>query len=171
MFEKSDVPAPANYFLKPGYIYVPAEHTIVSTVLGSCVAVVLWDRKRRLGGINHFQMPTCKDKDKPTARYGDASTLMLIRMMLEGGAKKKHLDAQLFGGAYNEAASAMDVGRENIRTARRILAQKGIRVVSEDVGGILGRKIVFDSAANEVAVLKVDRLRKMDWYPYVDDRA
>jgi chemotaxis protein CheD len=48
--------------------------------------------------------------------------------------------------------------------------REGIRVVSEDTGGEKGRKIVFNTGTNEVAVLKVDRLRKGDWYPYEGDR-
>jgi chemotaxis protein CheD len=170
MFNKSDVPAPSSYFLKPGYIYLPTEPTVVSTVLGSCVAVILWDRKRKAGGVNHFQLPTCKDAGQPTARFGDASTGMLIRMMIEDGSRKKHLEAQIFGGAYNRAISSRNVGEENILTARRVLARHGIRIVSEDVGGERGRKIVYDAVLNEVAVLKVEKLRKGDWHPYHDDR-
>ncbi len=170
MFKSSDVPAPASYFLKPGFIYLPARPTVVSTVLGSCVAVVLWDKKRRAGGINHFQLPTFKGAGRPTAKYGDASTAMLIRMMIQDGSKNKHLEAQIFGGACNRKVSSWDVGRENIRTARGVLAKHGIRVISEDVGGERGRKIIFDSVNNEVAVLKVERLRKADWHPYEDDR-
>ncbi len=170
MFNHSDVPAATNYFLKPGYIYLPKTPTVVSTVLGSCVAVILWDRKRRSGGINHFQLPSCKNAEKPTARYGDASTLMLIRMMVQEGSSLKHLEAQLFGGAYNRRISSKDVGRENVRMARSILARHGIRVVSEDVGGELGRKIIFDAVEKEVAVLRVERLRTGDWHPYHDER-
>jgi chemotaxis protein CheD len=90
--------------------------------------------------------------------------------MIRDGSKKKNLEAQIFGGAYNRVASFKDVGRENVRVARRILARQGIRVVSEDIGGEKGRKVIFDSVKNEVAVLKVDRLRKGDWHPYVSDR-
>jgi chemotaxis protein CheD len=170
MFNKSDVPAPSNYFLKPGYIYLPSRPTVVSTVLGSCVAVILWDKKRKAGGINHFQLPSCKGAERPTARFGDASTLMLIRLMIEDGSEKKHLEAQLFGGAYNGTISSRNVGKENILVARRVLARHGIRIVSEDVGGERGRKIVYDAVQNEVAVLKVENLRKGDWHPYQDDR-
>ena len=170
MFNKSDLPAPSNYFLKPGYIYLPSEPTVVSTVLGSCVAVILWDKNRKVGGINHFQLPTCKDTDKPTARFGDASTGMLIRMMIEDGSNKRHLEAQIFGGAYNSSISSRNVGKENILTARRVLARHGIHIVSEDVGGERGRKIVYDAVLNEVAVLKVENLRKGDWHPYQGDR-
>lgn len=170
MFKTSDMPVPTNYYLKPGYIYVPSEHTIVSTVLGSCVAIILWDRKRKTGGINHFQLPAFPKNERPTARYGDASTVMLIRMMIRDGSKKKNLEAQVFGGAYNQVISSKDIGKQNVRVARRVLARNGIRVVSEDIGGERGRKVIFDSAKNEVAVLKVDRLRKGDWHPYLDNR-
>jgi len=170
MFNTSDVPATTNYFLKPGYIYLPMRPTVVSTVLGSCVTVVLWDRKRKRGGINHFQLPHCRKAEKTTARYGDASTLMLIRMMIQDGSKRKHLEAQIFGGAYNKEISSKDIGLENIRIARKVLARYGIRIVSEDVGGERGRKIIFDAVLNEVAVLKVERLREGDWHPYQDQR-
>ncbi len=170
MSQDSGVPAAANYFLKPGYIYVPEKPTVISTVLGSCVAVTIYDTKRRAGGINHFQLPTRGRGEKPTARHGDAATLMLVRMMLGEGSKNRHLEAQIFGGAFNPDVSSQDVGRENVRVARQVLAKYGIRVVSEDVGGARGRKIVFDTSENEVAVLKVERVRKGDWHPYVDDR-
>jgi chemotaxis protein CheD len=91
-------------------------------------------------------------------------------MVLDGGSKKKHLEAQIFGGAHNREISPKDIGRGNITIARKILAREGIRIVSEDVGGEKGRKIVFDTQANEIAVLKVDKLRKGDWYPYKEVR-
>jgi chemotaxis protein CheD len=46
----------------------------------------------------------------------------------------------------------------------------GISIVSEDVGGALGRKIVFNTLTNDVAVLKTDGVRKSDWFPYHSDR-
>jgi len=62
------------------------------------------------------------------------------------------------------------VGQENIRIACRILAGEKIAVTSQDTGGSKGRKIVFSTHTNEIAVLKVEKLRKSDWYPYEDDR-
>jgi len=90
--------------------------------------------------------------------------------MIEAGSKKRHLEAQILGGAYDPERCSRDVGAENVRVARRVLMREGIRVVSEDTGGQKGRKIVFNTGTNEVAVLKVGRLRKGDWYPYEGDR-
>ena len=88
----------------------------------------------------------------------------------EAGSKKRHMEAQILGGAYAPERCSRDLGAENVRVARRVLMREGIRVVSEDTGGQKGRKIVFNTGTNEVAVLKVGRLRKGDWYPYGGDR-
>ncbi len=69
-----------------------------------------------------------------------------------------------------ENISTVDVGRDNVRTARNVLARERLQIVSEDVGGRKGRKIVFDTEKNEVVIIKVDKIRARDWYPYESDR-
>ncbi len=155
-----------NYMLKPGYIYVPQQSVYISTVIGSAVAVCIFDRKKRIGGMGHFQLPHISEKGKTTALYGNVATVTLINMMLNRESVEKHLEAQIFGGAFNPDKSDWDIGRENIEEARKRLRKKRITVISEDVGGEKGRKVVFSTASNEVAVLKVDNLRDADWYPY-----
>jgi chemotaxis protein CheD len=167
---QSESPATANYFLQPGYIYLAAQPTKISTVLGSCVSVCIYDRKRKIGGINHFYYPFTKDTSHSTAQYGNVSTITLIRMIQKGGSKNKHLEAQILGGAHQDDGSLKNIGRENYQVAKRILLREKVAIVSEDVGGVKGRKIVFNTATNEVAVIKVDRLRQSDWYPYESDR-
>ena len=161
---------PIDYFLQPGYIYITAKPTHISAVLGSCVAICLYDRKRKVAGMNHFQYPNAPDRANATARYGDVSTTTLIRMMKKDGSKRKHLEAQIFGGAYNSMISTKNIGRENIVIAKKMLAKEGVKVVSEDIGGEKGRKVVFETAINQVAIVKVDHIRKGDWYPYESDR-
>ncbi len=170
MFEKSGLPVSENYFLKPGYILVPEVPTIISTVLGSCVAVCIFDRARKTGGMNHFQLPSTNKPEEATARYGNVATLTLIGMMLEEGSKPKDLEAQIFGGAFQQATCPKNIGLENIRTARAVLARKRVPIVSEDVGGEKGRKVVYNTGSNEVAVIKVDKIRDGDWFPYLDHR-
>jgi chemotaxis protein CheD len=159
-----------NYLLKPGYIYISDPCTVISTVLGSCVSVCIFDRKRKVAGMNHFRLPFTKDPKTATAEYGNVATLTLIRMMVNDGSDMKHLEAQVFGGAYNSEISPEDIGGENAVVAKKMLLREKIRIVSEDIGGEKGRKIVFDPAKNETAVIKVDKLRKGDWFPYEDDR-
>ncbi|MBI9087254.1 MAG: chemotaxis protein CheD [Desulfobacterales bacterium] len=142
----------------------------ISTVLGSCVSVCIFDRKRKRGGMNHFRFPVTRDREQATAFYGNAATLALVAMMLDSGSKTKDLVAQIVGGAHNLEISSEDIGRENVRIARKVLVGKKIRVISEDIGGTQGRKVVYNTANNELAVLKVDTIRKGDWGPYIGDR-
>ena len=120
--------------------------------------------------MNHFRLPFTRDPVQATANFGNVATLMLIRMLIHGGTNAKHLEAQVFGGAFNPEIAPKDIGRENVSIARKVLFRQNIRIVSEDVGGERGRKIVFDAIKNETAIIKVDKLRKGDWFPYDSDR-
>lgn len=170
MHTNSEKPVPLDYFLKPGYIYLPEKPTVISTVLGSSVSVSLFDRVTGTGGMSHFLFPVSKQPEKGTALYGNIAVATLVRMMLENGSSLPHLEAQIFGGAFNPEVCDRDIGRDNLRMARSILARKRVRIVSEDVGGELGRKIVFNTHTCEIITLKVDRLRDSDWFPYEGSR-
>ncbi|MCP3898523.1 MAG: chemotaxis protein CheD [Desulfobacteraceae bacterium] len=168
--EDSNKPQTQDYLLKPGYIYLPEKSTSISVVLGSSVSVSLFDKKLKFGGMNHFLYPSINKKGKTTALYGNVAIATLINMMINKGSKTKHLEAQIFGGAYNPEYSEKNIGANNHAVAREILKSKKINIASEDVGGELGRKVVFDSSNSDIAILKVGKLRKSDWHPYQDIR-
>ena len=79
----------------------------------------------------------------------------------ENTLKHKYLEARI-----TPKKNDKDIGRENIEIARKILSKRKISIISKDVGGEKGRKVVFNTDTNEIAVLKVDSLRDDDWYPY-----
>ena len=170
MQNESDGLVVENYFLDSGFIYVGRSPTVISTVLGSSIAVCIYDREKKVGGMNHYQFPFIRDKNMATARYGNVANLTLIRMMINDGSKIKNLEAQLFGGANDPNVCSRDIGHENITAAKMIIARENILIVSEDVDGEKGRKVIFNTSTNEIAVIKVDTLRKEDWYPYEKDR-
>ena len=166
----AEKPIPLDYFLKPGYIYLPEKPTVISTVLGSSLSVSLFDRSMKTGGMNHFLFPLVTKQEKTTALFGNIAVATLVKMMLENGSRRSNLEAQIFGGAYNPSISQRDIGTDNLRSDRRLLARTQVKIVSEDVGGELGRKIVFNTQTCEIITLKVDRLRDSDWYPYEGSR-
>ncbi len=131
-----------NYFLKPGFIFLTAKATDISAVLGSCVSVCIYDKVLKTGGMSHFQFPVISDKQKATAVYGNISTYALINMMANEGSELNHLEAQIFGGAFNPEICSKNIGKDNIGVAKRILTKKQIRIVSMDAGGEKGRKVV-----------------------------
>jgi chemotaxis protein CheD len=116
--------------------------------------------------MNNFQFPYIDDSRKSTARYGNIAISLLIKMMIAEGSSIAHLEAHILGGAFYPEISRENIGSENISIAKKILSGKGIRVVSEDVGGSMGRKVVYNTNTNELIVIKVDQVRQGDWYPY-----
>ncbi len=163
---------PQEFFLKPGYILAHTEPMLIRCVLGSCVAVAMYDRRNRFGGINHFLWPEVEDRGRPTVTHGDVAIPALHRILRDFGAGDADLEAQILGGGRppeRVERSPRDLGEDNVATARRILKRLGIPVVSEDVGGCKGRKVVYNTHTNEIAVIKVDRLRASDWLDYGQD--
>jgi chemotaxis protein CheD len=146
--------------VKPGSIHITDEPGVLFSIVGTSVTVCLWDEKTHISGMNCFIEPTTYDKKKTTARFGNVSMIALINSLKEILPRGK-FEAHIFGGASN---SNSEKGLKNVEIARRILLARKIPVVSEDVGGIKGRKIAFDTESGQAIVIKVHRLRNEDWY-------
>lgn len=153
-----------EYFLKPGYILANREESIVRTVVGNSVTVTIFDRKYRFGGINHFILPLTRDRRQATPQFGNVSVTALCRLMLDLGSNPTSLEAQIMGGALRHDFPDRDLGRQNVEIARRMLEKFRIPVVSEDIGGQRGRKIIYHSGTNETVIYKVDKIRNSDWF-------
>jgi chemotaxis protein CheD len=144
---------------------------LVRTVLGSCVAVIMYDRQNCFGGINHFIWPKVEKDEKPSVMYGNVAIPALYRMLTKMGASKDSIEAQLFGGGRpsEKFSDKKTLGDDNVKAAKSILKRMRVPVFSEDVGGCKGRKIVYNTKSNEALVVKVDNLRATDWYDYDQD--
>jgi chemotaxis protein CheD len=158
-----DLPQESSYYLRPGYIYCSLSPATVRTVVGSCVSVCIWDQHMKYGAMNHFRYPATNDPAQATPIYGNVATAELIRMMLEGGSRKEDLVAQIVGGACPDPERADSTGSRNVEAARLMLGRGGVQVRSEDTGGQMGRKIVFDTGTGHITILKVHRIRDEDW--------
>ncbi|GMV90332.1 MAG: hypothetical protein AMXMBFR82_01100 [Candidatus Hydrogenedentota bacterium] len=154
----------STYYVEPGYVYFSRRATLLRAVVGSCVAVCLWDERKRVGGMNHFLMPAVSDRENATPRFGNVAVAALVKIMEEAGSRRSDLVAQILGGGAPAGAAHPSLGERNVRAARDALTRKGIRIISEDIGGTVGRKIVFDTSNGELAVLKVHQIRESDWY-------
>lgn len=139
-------------FLHPSSVYVSEEPIWVTTVLGSCVAICFIDRKRNIGGINHYMMPYWNGIGLESPKYGNIAINQLFQKMLEIGAKKEDMVCKMFGGAevLNEKTSVFQIGQRNIELAYKMISELGITIVSSSTGGKLGRKIHFNTRTGEV---------------------
>ena len=120
----------------------------VSTILGSCVSVCLWDPKSGIGGVNHFVLPHFAGTGRLSPRFGNVAVESLIESLCALGTGADRLMAKIFGGAgVLGTANGQDLGARNVEVARELLEREGIPIVGEDVGGSHGRKLIFHTDA------------------------
>jgi chemotaxis protein CheD len=149
---KPDAPSDGekHVYLHPGYIHFAAEPTVVATVLGSCVAVCLYDPESEIGGINHYLLPGRAGGESP--RSADVANATLLNMFHRAGIAPGALHAKVFGGASIGGMRDGDLGSRNAAAALEFLEAHSIRLVSHDVGGARGRKVVFRTGSGAVWV-------------------
>lgn len=139
----------------PGDHYTTKKQEVIKTLLGSCVAVCLFDPHNKVLGMNHFLLATDKLNrshlfDSRAGYYGVHAMELLINGLLKAGAKKQFIRSKIFGGAnvlkhvHGHQLNFYDVGRFNITFVQEFLNREKIPIQSEDVGGNYGRVIYFD---------------------------
>lgn len=139
--DEADVAAGESpIYLPPGQIFFATEEAVVVTILGSCVAVCLFDSERRLGGLNHYLLP---DGPGNSPRYAAAANDMLLEKFRAVGCGSFRLKAKLFGAAATGAAHIRDLPSRNIAAAEEFLRIHEIPIVEKRVGGKRGMKLVF----------------------------
>jgi len=140
-------------FIHVGEFYIGVRPTEVSTILGSCIAVCLYDTVEMIGGMNHYLVPLWNGNGLQSPKYGNIAIHRLIEGMLNIGCNINNLEAKIFGGGNVISSIAQDgmmVGRKNIIIAREILSEYKIPITAEDVGGTRGRRILLISETGKV---------------------
>jgi len=135
--------------LYPAALFAEKKPFMVDTVLGSCVAVCLFDQKLNIGGINHYMLPFWNGNGLASPKYGNIATEKLVEKMLKNGATIQNMVAKVFGGA-NQMNTSMRIGDQNIEIARQTLANYGIKIIAENVGGGVGRKLRYNTSTGQV---------------------
>ncbi len=126
---------------------------LATYALGSCVAITIYDSRRRLGALIHAMLPEPKGEPDNPAKYVATSIPHALKSLKELGSPCIGLEACIVGGA-NILKSALNfrIGERNVAVAREVLSKYGVRVVCEDVGGHVSRNVFFDLTNGEVYV-------------------
>ena len=144
--------------LKPGEIYFNPKPHRLATLLGSCVAVCLWDEERRMGGMTHSLVPSGEQTDLHAT---DASIHELVRRMVRAGCSTASMRAKLFGGFAPLRALGMagTIGAANIQSAVAVLRDLGIDIVAQEIMGEGGIVIYQNTETGEVTGRKISPLQ------------
>ena len=140
-------------FLVPGEFYAGREPVIAETLVGSCVAVCLYNYKEGFGAMNHFLMDRPKDPaDADIGWYGTTSMRHMIDTALKIDPAVTHYRAGIFGGAAVLETAAADggIGIANVEVALEVLRSAHIRVTRQEVGGTRGRRIRFNMQTGDI---------------------
>ena len=138
----------------PGEWFVAdSDELLITTTLGSCIAACLWDRERRIGGMNHFMLP---DGEGDSGRYGSYAMELLINEMMRRGCSRVAMEAKVFGGGrVIGGPSTLNVGERNTQFVLDYLRTERIPVVSKDVLDVYARKVCLLPASGKAMVKRL----------------
>lgn len=152
-------------FLQTGDCFFGVQPTVVTTVLGSCLAVTMHAPKFGYGTICHAFLPDSseggrKGAEPQVCRYVDTALQNMLETMDKMGVPRRDLVLKMFGGASGIAVAGMatssyNIGRRNIEMAKKLLRFARLDVQVENVGGNYGRKLMFHTQTGEVWVKKL----------------
>jgi chemotaxis protein CheD len=145
----------------PGEYYVTQSSEIITTVLGSCISVCIFDLDKRVGGMNHFMLPGGNDNaidlNSYSFRYGDVAMERLINDVIKAGGARYNLCFKAFGGGQI-IRNMTSIGTSNIDFLNKFLALEGFRLTASDMGGRHPRKVRFDPMTGKVWIKKLEHL-------------
>lgn len=153
-----------NCVVNSGHLAFTREPTLLSSVCGCGVVVTVWDRIKRRGGMAHCVFPKLRFREKPTNYHVDVAIPLLMRQFFNYASYSERLEAQIFGGGHLRGVSQR-LSAKTVKATRKALKRFHVMVTSEDIGGSVGRKIIFNTFSGDVMVWKTKKIRMSDWNP------
>ena len=144
-------------FLHPGEIYFGKAPTIVSTLLGSCVAATLWHPQKHIGGMCHVVLPESPEGNCEM-KYGNCAIAEFVKQATRHATETKDYVVHLYGGSdmfpEMQKSSNMKIGDRNTEKVKELLELYKFKVCDVDTGGTTSRKIRLDLSDGSVAIRK-----------------
>ena len=148
-------------YLQPGEIHYGGGDVMVTTLLGSCVAIVIWHERLHVGGMCHFMLPSraAVVSGQWDGRYADEALAIFKKEITKQRTPPKDYRVAVFGGGDmfpSIVGSGLDVGPRNVRAGHKLLRLHGFVIHQEDVGGIGHRRVRFNLLNGEVSCLRLE---------------
>jgi len=164
----TDIPGGTNYYdshyntmihkiNEGGFCVLSRSKHIIMTTLGSCISVCMYDPQVRVGGMNHFLLPECRGVgDSLSMRYGINAMETLFNEIIKRGGKKSRLVVKAFG-AGKVVNITNDIGARNQLFLKQYVADEGLTLATQDLGGTLPRGVLFYPSTGKVFVKHLRR--------------
>lgn len=133
--------------------------TLEAVGLGACLAICLRDEKTKIAALAHVMLSDSKNAPAEVnpLRFVDKAVDAMLGSMVALGCQKPDITAKLCGGAeiFSGVPQLSEIGAINIEAARKKLAESGIKIIAEDVGGSCGRSMCFNTETGDVIVRRI----------------
>jgi len=132
---------------------------LVSSGIGSCLVIALYDRTMRIGAMAHAMLPQATDKasaKENPGRFVEEIIPILIKEMEDEGCDIKNITAKLAGGANMFATLGVysrEIGIKNAEKAHEMLDKLGIEISAENTGGNNGRHVEFNLGNGVLSII------------------
>ncbi len=144
--------------IRMGEMAVAHKEGILLTLLGSCIGLALYDRRRKVGGLAHIVLPQSRGPVELPGKFVDTAIPALMTQMEQLAGETIKPAAKIAGGANMFAANAArNIGQENVAATERWLKEFGIPVIASDCGGEKGRRMSLDVSSGQVVIEIVGR--------------
>ncbi len=151
-----------------GEMEIAAAPNILKALLGSCVAVILYDKVNHVGGLAHVFLPSKKmarrNEDQPDSRFADTAVPKLLAGVLELGAKKQNLVAYIVGGnnvlSYKKTEGKLTIAEQNIEASVQAIQKANLFMINLGVGKDTGTKVKFHLNTGDVEVVEMKKLEQ-----------
>jgi chemotaxis protein CheD len=144
-----------------------AGDVLVTYGLGSCVAIMLYDPVKKLGGLAHIMLPSrsLARRDDVVGKTPQTAVPALIERLVILGANALRMTGRLVGGASLFASltppGSIQMGERNVVASREVLNQHGIPIIGEMVGGESGRSVWFNLSDGAITVRSANQCERI----------
>jgi chemotaxis protein CheD len=136
---------------------VEGNSVLVTSGLGSCVAVSVYDPAAGVGGLLHAMLPSAPTPVETPAKYVDSGLEEMLSAMYDDGASPGNVEAKVVGGsAMLDISVGEAIGDRNVAAAERALAAADVPLVAAETGGSSGRSVTFCPTSGDVTIDRVD---------------
>lgn len=118
---------------------------VLRTLLGSCIGLVLHDRRNKIAGLAHIVLPSSNGNAADPGKFADTALPALVEKIQQLGGQTRHIVAKFSGGANMFTTTSVSaVGDINVAAVESLLRDAAIPIVARHCGGKRGRRMEFD---------------------------
>ncbi|WP_198149785.1 chemotaxis protein CheD [Colwellia sp. MT41] len=152
----TNLPPGEVYFSQPLKNNAPKE---LKTILGSCVAVIVWHAKSKTAGMCHYLLVQEAEKSKSsqviqTYRYGEQALDYLLKRMASLHPLEEY-ELALYGGSnMYPSVTYPSIGKVNVMFAKNWAKKNKLTFCQQDTLGHHGRSVTLELTTGGITVIK-----------------